>query len=51
MSIAKEVKKKHVDISEILKLIQPGKTYYWSATVKGEPENDRQELFTLCNKR
>ena len=43
--IAKSVKKKHVDISELLKLIQPGKVYYWSATVKGEPENtDRKYL-------
>jgi hypothetical protein len=37
--LAKPVKKKHVDISELLKLIQPGKVYYWSASVKGEPEN------------
>jgi len=36
---SKDVKKKHVDISEILKLLQPGKTYYWNATVKGETEN------------
>lgn len=35
----KDVKKKHVNISEILKLLQPGKTYYWNATVKGETEN------------
>ena len=43
--IAKSVKKKHVDISELLKLIQSGKVYYWSATVKGEPENtDRKYL-------
>jgi hypothetical protein len=43
--LAKSVKKKHVDISELLKLIQPGKVYYWSATVKGEPENaDRKYL-------
>lgn len=35
----KDVKKKHVNISDILKLMQPGKTYYWNATVKGEPEN------------
>ena len=43
--LAKPVKKKHVDISELLKLIQPGKVYYWSATVKGEPENaDRKYL-------
>src|SRR4030095_12426726 len=43
--LAKSIKKKHVDISELLKLIQPGKVYYWSATVKGEPENaDRKYL-------
>jgi len=43
--LAKPVKKKHVDISELSKLIQPGKVYYWSATVKGEPENaDRKYL-------
>jgi len=36
---SKDVKKKHVDISEILTLLQPGKTYYWNATVKGEDEN------------
>ena len=43
--LAKEVKKKHVDISELLKLLQPGKVYYWSATVKDEPENqDRKYL-------
>jgi len=37
--LAKSVKKKHVNISELLKLIQSGKIYYWSATVKDEPEN------------
>lgn len=43
--LAKSVKKKHVDISELLKLLQPGKIYYWSATVKDEPENqDRKYL-------
>src|SRR6478735_947595 len=43
--LAKSVNKKHVDISDLLKLIQPGKIYYWSATVKGEPENqDRKYL-------
>ena len=36
---SKDVKKKHVDISDVLKLLQPGKIYYWNATVKGEPEN------------
>ena len=36
---SKEVKKKHVNISEIAKLLQPAQTYYWNATVKGENEN------------
>jgi hypothetical protein len=43
--VAKTVKKKHVDIAELLKVIQPGKVYYWSATVKGEPENDDKKYF------
>ena len=33
------VKKKHVDIADISKMLQPGKVYYWNATVTGEPEN------------
>jgi len=39
----KAVKKKHVNISEISQLIQPGQTYYWNATVKGEPENTARQ--------
>ena len=43
--LSKSIKKKHVDISELLKTIQPGKIYYWNATIKGEPENeDRKYL-------
>src|SRR4030095_13942064 len=37
--MVKNIKKKHVDVSDLLKQIQPGKIYYWNATVKGEPEN------------
>jgi hypothetical protein len=37
---SKEVKKKHVDIGDILKLMQPGNVYYWNASLKGEPENE-----------
>ena len=48
--ITKTVKKKHVDIAELLKTIQPGKVYYWSATVKGEPENDDKKYFHFVNK-
>ena len=38
--ITKSVKKKHVDISDILKTIQPGKSYKWTAMIKGEPDNE-----------
>jgi hypothetical protein len=48
--LAKTVKKKHVDISELLKLIQPGKIYYWSATVKGEPENQDRKYVHYVTK-
>lgn len=37
---SKTVKKKHVEITELLKAIQPGKSYHWTATIKGEPDND-----------
>lgn len=47
---SKLVKKKHVDISELLKTIQPGKTYYWSATIKGEPENADRKYFHYTTK-
>lgn len=50
--LAKSVKKKHVDISELLKLIQPARVYYWNATVKGEPENtDRKYLHYVTKDR
>jgi hypothetical protein len=38
--LSKNVKKKHVDISELLKIIQPGKAYQWAATIKEEPANE-----------
>jgi hypothetical protein len=43
--VSKTIKKKHVDISELLKIIQPGKIYYWNATVKGDPENEDRKYF------
>ena len=48
--LAKTVKKKHVDISELQKILQPGKTYYWSATVTGEPENTDRKYFRFVPK-
>jgi len=47
---SKNVKKKHVDIADILKEIQPGKIYYWSATVKGEPENEARHYLRYIPK-
>jgi hypothetical protein len=47
---SKNVKKKHVDISEILKLLQPGKIYYWNATIKGEPENTARQYLRYVPK-
>jgi hypothetical protein len=47
---SKNVKKKHVDIADILKQMQPGKIYYWSATVKGEPENEARHYLRYVPK-
>lgn len=38
--LAKTTKKRHVDLSELLKTIQPGKIYYWNAKIKAEPDTD-----------
>jgi hypothetical protein len=43
--MSKTVKKKHVEIADILKLIQPGKSYKWTAMVKGEPDNEDKKYF------
>lgn len=48
--VTKNLKKKHVDISELLKTIQPGKVYYWNATVKGDPENEDRKYFRYVTK-
>jgi hypothetical protein len=40
----KTVKKKHIDIKDILTVIKPGKSYYWTAMVKGEDNEDRKFL-------
>jgi hypothetical protein len=42
--LTKNTKKKHVEISEILNKIQPGKAYHWSAMIKGEQNEDRKYL-------
>ena len=40
----KAVKKKHIDIGDILKMIEPGKAYHWSAMIKGEENEDRKYI-------
>jgi hypothetical protein len=47
---AKTVKKKHVDISELLKTIQPGKSYHWTAMIKGEPDNEDKKFLHYAPK-
>ena len=47
---SKTVKKKHVEISELLKTIQPGKSYYWTAMIKGEPDNDDKKVLHYATK-
>ncbi|HJS54840.1 MAG TPA: hypothetical protein VJ765_09860 [Chitinophagaceae bacterium] len=47
---SKAIKKKHVDISELLKTIQPGKSYKWTAMIKGEPDNDDKKFLHYAPK-
>ena len=48
--LAKTVKKKHVDVSELLKTIQPGQSYMWTATIKGEPDNEEKKFLHYVTK-
>jgi hypothetical protein len=47
---SKTVKKKHIDVSDLLKSIQPGKIYYWAASVKDEDENKDKKFFHYVTK-
>lgn len=47
---AKTTKKRHVDISELLKIIQPGKIYYWNAKIKAEPDTDDRKYLRFVPK-
>jgi len=47
--LSKTTKKKHIDISELLGKIQPGKSYHWSAMIKGE-ENDELKVLNYQTK-
>ena len=42
--LTKATKKKHIDLSDILKNIQPGKAYHWSAMIKSEENEERKYL-------
>ncbi len=48
--LTKATKKKHVDVSDILKTVQTGKAYLWTAMVKGEPDNDDKNYFHYISK-
>lgn len=48
--LTKTVKKKHVDVSELLKTIQPGQSYMWTATIKGEPDNEEKKFLHYATK-
>ena len=47
--LSKTTKKKHIDISGLLGKIQPGKSYQWSAMIKGE-ENEERKILTYWTK-
>ena len=41
---SKSTEKKHVDVADILDKIQPGKSYWWTAMIKGENNDERKYL-------
>lgn len=47
--LARNVKKKHIEIKDILTSIKAGNTYYWTAMIKGEDNEDRK-LFKYWTK-
>ncbi|MES1215682.1 MAG: hypothetical protein ABUT20_09200 [Bacteroidota bacterium] len=49
--ISKTIKKKHIDISDLLDKIQPGKTYHWSAMIKGEENEERKFLAYMTKEK
>ena len=48
--LAKTVKKKHVDVAELLKNIHQGQSYMWTASIKGEPENEEKKVLRYVTK-
>jgi hypothetical protein len=47
--LVRNVKKKHIEIKDILASVKSGNTYYWTAMVKGEDNEDRK-LFKYWTK-
>ena len=47
---SKTVKKKHIDIADLLKTIQVGKWYLWTANIKGEPDNEDKKVLQYISK-
>ena len=41
---SKSTQKKHVEIAELLKIIHPGKSYWWTAMVRGENNDEIKYL-------
>lgn len=48
--LTKNVKKKHVLVSELLKTIQPGNTYWWTAMEKGGTNEDSKKYLKYWTK-
>ena len=48
--LSKTIKKKHVDIAELLKAIQAGNGYHWTAMIKGEPDNEDKKFLHYMTK-
>lgn len=44
MLFSKNVKKKHVDIADLLKTIQPGSSYKWDVIIKGDSDNVEKDF-------
>ena len=41
---SKSTEKKHIELSDLLKTIQPGKSYWWTAMIKGENNDELKYL-------
>ena len=48
--LTKTIKKKHVLVSDLLKTIQPGQAYWWTAIEKGGLDNDNRKYLKYWTK-